>query len=857
MAFVPGSGLTACAACGCGGTAWFQIRVSDYVGSCQRLNSRGRRQGRRRGTQCAVKMAEEPRYSAKGLVVKRAKETAPSKLKKSDAGTSAQAGASDSRISKTGTEDSSGLAEQRQQQGRAVQTLTSSSPERGTQVPAFELPRNESISLFVLAAMVGSGTGLMITLFKNGIHSVMHVAYGDLVAGALLPYLHEYNVIMIPFLGGLAVAGIRSLVGSFGGGLAETIKDNEQGVPVNMKRTAAKASAAIVTLGSGCSLGPEGPAVEIGASVSRIISQYFELSPERRRIILASGAAAGVAAGFNAPIAGVFFAQELVLGKLQNVLSQPGTVPPTQIITVLLLSSSISALIAQVGLGSNPAFVLPQYELRNPVLELPLYIGLGLVVGMASFLFKQVMKQGVSLFDAGPLAAFPRSLKPALGGLACGVVAVFYPQILFFGYDTLDALLADTEFPLALLVALIFLKPAMTSISLGSGLVGGIFAPSMFLGATIGASYNKILTDGYDFVTLTLFKTFGAQSASALIGSFSIAGPPAYSVVGMAAALAGVFGAPLTGFLLLFELTRDYRIVLPLMASVGFSTWAVDQFERGQEEKKKRQLQESSSDAVPASKTSVSCEDAAGGEGRRTKMPNAQLSSSSSVSTSGEGNELELVAQDQLNILDSLLVQDHCRVDIVVLDEMENLQGAFRRLYEAKQSVALVARRSAGTSMKNADESNRTFVEELEALVCYGIVTLDDISTAFARFRASTSATDRVAASRTPARDNGRAGGKVDEKVVCGEGPELEYCLVVSQNFTDVLVRDVCTEDVLFVYKDMSLAKAYQIMTSRGIRQLPVVSDESGEELVGLIGLDQIRTAYLLENARRNFSGDI
>lgn len=149
----------------------------------------------------------------------------------------------------------------------------------------------------------------------------------------------------------------------------------------------------------------------------------------------------------------------------------------------------------------------------------------------------------------------PPSIKPVIGGFCVGLAALSTPQILGVGYETIQAMLQDVEFSLPLLFTLLAFKLVMTAISLGSGLVGGIFAPAMFLGASLGAIYGKVLA---------------VVIPSGLV---NIAAPPAYAMVGMAAVLAGSVRAPLTSILLLFELTRDYRIVLPLMAAVGLSVW--------------------------------------------------------------------------------------------------------------------------------------------------------------------------------------------------------------------------------------------------------------------------------------------
>lgn len=435
-----------------------------------------------------------------------------------------------------------------------------------------------AIVLF-MAALIGVSGGLGVTAFKTAIRVVSDVGYGDVVAGALLPFFGSLNLIAVPFIGGACVSLLRIQFGPFDGGIEAMRKSMEKSQRLDGVRSLIKATAAVFTLGSGCSLGPEGPAVEIGASFARLVPQWISdsmhlrLSTERLRQLFACGCAAGVAAGFNAPFAGVFFAYEIAqrAGGGHVEFGIGGSTAPA-----LLIASAMSSLIARLGLGERPAFSIPTYDLRNPLLELPLYLGLGILAGWTSLGFRKALLIGQQLYDRPWLRRVPRSWRPLFGGLLNGIVGFAFPQILFFGYDMLDALLADTNFSIPLLAGLLVLKPVMTAASLGSGLVGGTFAPALFVGANLGALYCKSIEWISDWFVSAVFKTLGAIPASALSGSIPIAGPPAYAMVGMAAVLAGMFRAPLTACLLLFEMTRDYRIILPLMAGVGISAWIAD-----------------------------------------------------------------------------------------------------------------------------------------------------------------------------------------------------------------------------------------------------------------------------------------
>jgi len=428
---------------------------------------------------------------------------------------------------------------------------TSNSSPRLTRLLNRLQPSPETV-VMLLAVFIGGGTGMGIVTFHYLIEIIHSLALEYLMG--LISGWGAWTLACVPTLGGLLVGLMLWRWQDLGPNISSMIAAT-QGVANEMSRQlrpVAKMVAASISLGTGASLGPEGPSVEIGANFGMLLGQVLQVSQERHRLLLGAGAAAGLAAGFNAPIAGVFFALEVVLG----------TTFATSAVSVVLLAAVVSALIAQIGLGAQPAFSLPVYDVRSP-LELPLYIGLGFLASFVSLIYTQAIKLAGDCFRGQVpgfawLGKIPRYVHPVIGGFCVGVVALKWPQILGIGYETVEAMLQDVEFPLHLLVMLLVVKLVMTALSLGSGLVGGVFAPAMFLGASLGAAYGKII-------------------AIILPGiSDLIAAPPAYAMVGMAAVLAASVRAPLTSILLLFELTRDYRIVLPLMAAVGLSAWLVE-----------------------------------------------------------------------------------------------------------------------------------------------------------------------------------------------------------------------------------------------------------------------------------------
>jgi H+/Cl- antiporter ClcA len=412
-------------------------------------------------------------------------------------------------------------------------------------------------ALVLLSAFsIGGITGLGLIIF----HAVI-AFFQALAFEKLLNYISiwsSWTVACIPMLGGVIVGLLRWRYPEFlGQGLSALLSDTRM-QPISPLRPAIKMLAAAVSLGTGASLGPEGPSVEIGANVGIVFGQIFQVSKDRYRLLLGAGAAAGIAAGFNAPIAGVFFALEVVLG----------TTFTTPAASLILLSAVVSAVIARIYIGVRPAFELPAYQVASNW-EWLLYVGLGFLASLVSILFVRGIQFSQTCFQGKVpalawLGKIPPAIQPILGGACVGLVALQFSQVLGVGYGTIEVILHGESYPLLLLCLLLLFKLVLTGICLGSGLVGGIFAPAMFLGACLGDIYGNVLT-----VLLPP-------------GLAEIAPAPAYAMVGMAAVLAGSAKAPLTAIILLFELTQNYRIILPLMAAVGVSVWMVERMKSRQ-----------------------------------------------------------------------------------------------------------------------------------------------------------------------------------------------------------------------------------------------------------------------------------
>ena len=368
-------------------------------------------------------------------------------------------------------------------------------------------------------------------------------------ATTLPDWLALWPVVVVPTLGGLAVGLLRKLGGNLGPGLPSLMAMADGALAGVPRLPLLRLVAASLSLGSGASLGPEGPSVESGGNIGLWVAQEGRLSPESRKALVAAGVAAGLAAGFKAPIAGVFFAFE---GSFSSVPGRPS-------LRAVLVAAVASALVTQLCLGDTPILRLPAYEVRSPW-ELPLYLVLGVLASVMSLALVRLLGLGRDPRLQAVLSRLPPGLPTAVGGAAVGAMALAFPQVLGVGYDTIEALLGtDGGIPLFTLMALIGVKLLATTVSNATGFVGGGFAPSLFLGAVLGNAYGQLLGEG------------GLH--------LPVAEPPAYAMVGMAAVLAGSARAPLTALLLLFELTRDIRIVLPLMAAAGLSAALVERWQ--------------------------------------------------------------------------------------------------------------------------------------------------------------------------------------------------------------------------------------------------------------------------------------
>ena len=353
---------------------------------------------------------------------------------------------------------------------------------------------------------------------------------------------HRFLLPIIPVLGALLLVplslGMPGLVNGYGFPkfLAEVHLNRAQ---INPFRLIANTLGAAITIGSGGSAGREGPIAQIGGTLGSIVSRLFRLSLKRTQVLVGCGVAGAISATFNAPIAGVLFAEEIVfLGQLKlNTFS------------LFVISSVTASAVSHQVLGHASIFSAPDYQLGSP-LELPLYGLLGIVIGLAAAAYKKVYYASLERFSRLPLHP---QLKPVLGALAVGCIGLGFRDVLGDGYHVIHGLINNSyvETGIFLLLALTVLKMLATSLTLGSGGAGGLFAPSLFIGAALGAACGQVFS--------LLFPELQIH-------------PGAFAVVGMGALLSAATHAPLTSVFLLLEITSGYSVTIPILLAAIIGT---------------------------------------------------------------------------------------------------------------------------------------------------------------------------------------------------------------------------------------------------------------------------------------------
>ncbi len=359
----------------------------------------------------------------------------------------------------------------------------------------------------------------------------------DLLAPAqALSPLHRF---LAPAVGG-ALVGLLILLareavrGHGASGLIEAVATRGGVIPI--RPTLLRAGATLLTVGSGGSLGREGPLLRVGAAMASFLGRRLGLAGHRVKILVGCGAAAGIAAAYNAPIGGALFAMEVILGNFALESFGP-----------IVVSSVLATIITRAVFGPYPAYSPPAHETLASPWELGNYLVMGLLIGVASALFIVALRAAERGFDRVPL---PGWVKPILGFSLVGAIGILYPHVFGNGYDTTNLVLHES-LPLRLILILALLKVLATALTMGSGGAGGLFTPTLFVGAVLGSAFGSGCENLFPETT---------------------SGTGAYALVGMAAMVAGTTQAPLTAILMIFELTGDYQILLPLMFACAVAT---------------------------------------------------------------------------------------------------------------------------------------------------------------------------------------------------------------------------------------------------------------------------------------------
>lgn len=402
------------------------------------------------------------------------------------------------------------------------------------------LAGNEQLVLLILALLIGGAAAAGAILLRESIAFGHYLFLGvwseRLVTGlAGQPW---WRILLAPVLGGLLVGLIvRYLMpGGQPQGVPHVIEASAlRGGRMSGRQGLWAAVASVVSLGSGASVGREGPAVHLGAAIASWLARRFNLGRARSRTLLGCGVAAAVAASFNAPIAGVFFALEVVIGHYALHAFAP-----------IVVASVAGTIVSRLHFGDFPAFILPPHEIVS-FWEFPAFALLGVMSAVTAIVF---MRSTILCEEVAQRLPLPTWMLPAVGGLAVGAIGLVFPDILAVGYESTDMALRES-YAIEILIALVVAKTAATAISLGFGFNGGVFSPALFLGAMLGGAFGVVATQPFPELS---------------------SGHGAYTLIGMGAVAAAVLGAPISTILMMFELTGDYALTIGVMVAVTMAS---------------------------------------------------------------------------------------------------------------------------------------------------------------------------------------------------------------------------------------------------------------------------------------------
>lgn len=444
--------------------------------------------------------------------------------------------------------------------------IQESSPENAPRWPLFVLidrfvaaiEKHERLTITLLALIIGVIGGYGAIVFRFLIHSIEQIAFNthEHLVHAIATY-EWWQRFLPPVIGLTLVAPFVHWLAreAKGHGIPEVMESvTLRGGLIRPRVVLVKLLASAVSIGTGGSVGREGPIVQIGSAAGSVVGQVLKVSRRRMRILVGCGAAAGLAATFNAPIAGVLLSLEVLLGEYGTMTLSP-----------IVVSSVMATVISRMHLGNAPAFNIPE-ALKNfsmaSIWEVGTFLVMGVIMGLFAVLFSRSVYYSEDLFAGLKL---PVWLKGMIGGAIIGTILIFIPNVAGVGYDSIEALMRGETagaiptdaghlmmaFPWLIALVLFLVKIFATAVTLGAGGSGGVFAPSLFIGAAggffVGSLFNALLPG-------------------------TVSSPGAYALVGMGALVAGATHAPMTNIIIIFEMTGDYRIILPVMLACIAST---------------------------------------------------------------------------------------------------------------------------------------------------------------------------------------------------------------------------------------------------------------------------------------------
>ena len=395
--------------------------------------------------------------------------------------------------------------------------------------------------VWALALAIGVVSAFAILAFREAIGYTQWLWLGNRhenVVATLASFKAPLLVVAAPTIGGLLVGLIlwKFLRERRAHGISDVIEAGALfNSNISVRSGLLSALVSTISIGAGASVGREGPAVHLGATAAAFLNRQFNLKPASRRVLLASGAAAAVSASFNAPIAGVLFAHEIILGHFALSAFVP-----------TVLAAVVSTLITRVWLGDFPAFIMSPQQIAS-YWEFPAFALLGIVCGLVAVCFQLTV---MSADWTARHVTMPIWLRPAVGGLAVGMMALAVPEVLGVGYEATSLALKES-YGLGWLLALLIAKTVATAICLASRFGGGIFSPSLYVGAMTGRAFGIIAG--------TAFPDYAS--------SYGV-----YSLLGMGAVAGAVLGAPISTALIVFELTGGYEITIALLLSVSIAS---------------------------------------------------------------------------------------------------------------------------------------------------------------------------------------------------------------------------------------------------------------------------------------------